>query len=63
LVAGDIARNLGMALGLRSWASLLPLAGVVVFLLWQLAASVQRIKDGRISGLADTSAPVTSKYI
>jgi hypothetical protein len=36
LVAGDIARNLGMALGLRSWGSLLPLVGVVAILVWRL---------------------------
>jgi hypothetical protein len=40
LVAGDIARNLGMALGLRGWASLIPLGGLIVALLvvryWQI---------------------------
>lgn len=35
-IAGDIARNLGMALGLCSWASLLPLVGIVAILTWCL---------------------------
>ncbi|HWQ12431.1 MAG TPA: hypothetical protein VNL77_06515 [Roseiflexaceae bacterium] len=41
LAAGDIARNLGMALDLTGWASLLPLAGAMgvgLFLLATLAA-------------------------
>jgi hypothetical protein len=29
LAAGDVARNLGMVLGLRGWSSVLPLAGVL----------------------------------
>jgi len=40
LLAGDIARNLGMIAGLRGWLSLLPLmlflAAMVALLLWQL---------------------------
>jgi hypothetical protein len=40
LAANDIARNLGMALGLRGWASLIPLGGglavMIVLLFWQL---------------------------
>jgi hypothetical protein len=39
LAAGDIARNLGMALGLRGWASLIPLAAglaaMFVLLFWR----------------------------
>ena len=35
-IAGDIARNLGMALGLCGWASLLPLMGIVAILTWCL---------------------------
>ncbi len=35
-IAGDIARNLGMALGLRSWVSVLPLAGIIAILMWRL---------------------------
>ncbi|MER3457431.1 MAG: hypothetical protein C4309_01080 [Chloroflexota bacterium] len=42
-IAGDIARNLGMALGLRSWASLLPLVGIVVILMWRLLNLRQRL--------------------
>ena len=38
LAAGDIARNLGMALGLRGWASLLPLVVLVALLVWRLTA-------------------------
>jgi len=37
LLAGDVARNLGMIAGLRNGASLAPLAVLVGFLLWQLA--------------------------
>ncbi|MBI1878319.1 MAG: hypothetical protein HYR94_08860, partial [Chloroflexi bacterium] len=42
LMAGDIARNLGMALGLRGWDSLIPLGLFLVvmlgLLIWQLQA-------------------------
>ncbi len=36
LAAGDIARNLGMAVGLHRWASLLPLVCILVLLMWWL---------------------------
>jgi len=37
LFAGDIARNLGMAISLRGWISLLPLAMVQIVLFGLLA--------------------------
>lgn len=40
LIAGDIARNLGMALGLCRWASLLPLACFMLFLMLGLIKGV-----------------------
>lgn len=54
LVAGDVTRNLGMALGLRSWGSLLPLAGVVAILMW-------RLFDPR-RGLNCAEAPIAQEY-
>lgn len=54
LIAGDIARNLGMVLGLRSWASLLPLVGIVAILMWRLFDPGQ--------GLNRAEALITQRY-
>lgn len=54
LVAGDVARNLGMVFGLRSWASLLPLAGIIAILIRRLFDPGQ--------GLNRAEALITQEY-
>lgn len=45
LAAGNIARNMGMALGLRGWASLAPLAGFLFVMLLAIAIQVRAQHD------------------
>lgn len=56
LAAGDIARNLGMAIGLRGWASLLPAAFIVGLLL------VGLIRNGEDSSIR-TGEAVTAREV
>jgi len=57
LAAGDIARNLGMVIGLHRWASLLPLACIVAFLAWRL---VQRNSEGGLRKVKTFAAELVS---
>jgi hypothetical protein len=45
LIKGDIARNLGMLIGLSGWASLLPLLLGLAILGYGLSRSVGRVTD------------------
>ncbi len=58
LLNGDIARNLGMIVNLRGWASLLPLAVVMAVLLTMLWRMTHRTNAGAAGAMQPERAPV-----
>ncbi len=58
LAAGNIARNWGMFLGLRSWASLIPLAVMAAALLVMLFRRVETLPTPVIARRAEAGQPV-----
>lgn len=55
LLANDVARNLGMLLNLRGWASLLPLAGLLLGLALLLARHLRSTDSGQLGAIVPTA--------
>jgi hypothetical protein len=65
LLSGNIARNVGMILGLRGWLSLLPLVGVALLALvvWLRLEARKRAVVETVASSSDTPASTQVGWI